>query len=170
MEKNLGRALASITTGIYVLTVAEGGTYHGMSSSWVTIVSGEPPLLSAAIDNSHFSHAILMRTGAFALNIVGARGKALEDYFYSSRARRADNLSDIEYDLSPALGLPWLKLAMVSIEARVTDSLAAGDHTIFVAAPIGVRIDAGDRPMTSLDLDYVYLGGKEVIPRDRDGW
>jgi hypothetical protein len=24
--------------------------------------------------------------------------------------------------------------------------------------------------LTSLDLDYVYLGGKEVIRRDRSGW
>jgi hypothetical protein len=33
-----------------------------------------------------------------------------------------------------------------------------------------VRIAANDRPLTSLDLDYVYLGGKEVFPRDRTGW
>jgi flavin reductase (DIM6/NTAB) family NADH-FMN oxidoreductase RutF len=170
MDSELMRALAALTTGIYVLTVADGDHHHGMSSSWVTQVSGTPPLFSAAVDNNHFSRAILARTGAFALNIVGARGKSLEDYFYSSRARRADNLTDIDYDLSPGLGLPWLKLAMVSIEARVTHSLVAGDHTIFVAAPIGVRINASDRPMTSLDLDYVYLGGKEVIPRDRGGW
>jgi hypothetical protein len=24
--------------------------------------------------------------------------------------------------------------------------------------------------LTSLDLDYVYLGGREVLPRDRSGW
>ena len=34
-----------------------------MSSSWVTQVSGEPPLFTAAVDNNHFSSAALARTG-----------------------------------------------------------------------------------------------------------
>jgi flavin reductase (DIM6/NTAB) family NADH-FMN oxidoreductase RutF len=66
--------------------------------------------------------------------------------------------------------VPWLKLAIIALEARVVDSRAAGDHTIFIAAPVGVRADANDRPLTSLDLDYVYLGGRQVVARDRSGW
>ena len=58
---------------------------------------------------------------------------------------------------------------MVALEARVIDSHVAGDHTIFVATPVGVRVGANDRPLTSLDLDYVYIGGKSVVARDRDG-
>ncbi len=170
MDNELARAFASFTTGIYVLTVVDNGHHHGMSSSWVSQVSGEPPLFSAAVDNNHFSRAALMRSGAFGFNIVGTRGKALEDYFYSSRARRPDNLTDMDYELSPNLGVPWLKQAMASIEARVTGSLVAGDHTIFVAQPLGVRIRSNQRPLTSLDLDYVYLGGRDVLPRDRSGW
>jgi flavin reductase (DIM6/NTAB) family NADH-FMN oxidoreductase RutF len=170
METDLARALAALTTGIYVLTVADAGQHHGMSSSWVTQVSGVPPLLSAAVDNEHFSRAMIERTGVFGMNIVGGRGKELEDYFYSAAARRADNLIDLDYELSPVLKVPWLKLAMVSIEARVSASFIAGDHTIFIAEPIGVRIGAEDRPLTSLDLEYVYLGGRRVVARDRTGW
>jgi flavin reductase (DIM6/NTAB) family NADH-FMN oxidoreductase RutF len=170
MEPDLAQALAALTTGIYVLTVAEGELHHGMSSSWVSQVSGEPPLFSAAVDNQHFSHAIIMRTSCFGMNIAGRRGKALEDYFYSPQAKRADNLNGLMYDLSPKLKVPWLGLAMVSIEARVVNSLTAGDHTIFVAEPAGVRIRENDRPLTSLDLDYIYLGGKSIIKRDRGGW
>ena len=105
MDNNLARAMASLTTGIYVLTVREGARSHGMSSSWVTQVSGEPPLFSAAVDRQHLSHAIITKTRRFALNIVGSRGRELEDYFYSTRAKRADNLADIAYEPSPRLGL-----------------------------------------------------------------
>jgi flavin reductase (DIM6/NTAB) family NADH-FMN oxidoreductase RutF len=136
----------------------------------VTQVSGEPPLFMAAVDRAHFSHGVIERTRALGLNVVGARGKALEDYFYSPRARRPDNLDSVDYDPSPVLGVPWLKLAMISIEARVRDAFPAGDHTLFVAEPVGVVVRANDRPLTSLDLDYVYLGGKEVVRRDRGGW
>ncbi len=170
MNKDLAQAMAALSTGIYVLTVAEAAQHHGMSSSWVTQVSGEPVLFGAAVDQNHFSRPIIARTGVFGLNIVGTRGKALEDYFYSPRAKRAGNLAELEYELSPKLGVPWLHLAAVSIEARVTNSFIAGDHTLFVAEPVGVRIGQADRPLTSLELDYVYLGGNVVLQRDRTGW
>jgi flavin reductase (DIM6/NTAB) family NADH-FMN oxidoreductase RutF len=170
MKNDLARAMAALTNGIYVLTVTDEGKPHGMSSSWVTQVSGEPLLLIAAVDHDHLSCPIITRTGVFGLNVVGTRGKALEDYFYSARAKRPDNLSEIEYELSPILKVPWLELATVSIEARVTNSFSTGDHLLFVAEPIGVRIGRAERPLTSLDLDYVYLGGRQVFVRDRNGW
>ena len=170
MDTNLARAMAALTTGIYVLTTQENGRCHGMSSSWVAQVSGEPVMFTAAVDNAHFSNAVIARTGAFGLNVVGRRGRALEDYFYSPRARRDDNLDDVEFELSPTLKVPWLRLTMIAIEARVINRHVAGDHTIFVASPVGVRVSANDRPLTSLDLDYVYLGGKNVVARDRSGW
>jgi flavin reductase (DIM6/NTAB) family NADH-FMN oxidoreductase RutF len=170
MDNNLARAMAGLTTGIYVLTTQENGQCHGMSSSWVAQVSGEPVMFTTAVDNAHFSRAVVERTGAFGLNIVGRRGRELEDYFYSSRARRDNNLDAIEFELSPTLAVPWLKLAMIALEARVVDSRVAGDHAIFIASPVGVRIGANDRPLTSLDLDYVYLGGRQVVARDRSGW
>jgi flavin reductase (DIM6/NTAB) family NADH-FMN oxidoreductase RutF len=170
MDSSVMQAFANLTTGIYVLTVNDDGHHHGMSSSWVTQVSGTPALFTAAVDNQHFSRTLVMKTGAFGLNILGRRGRVLEDYFYSARARRADNLTDLSYVLSPNLQVPWLELAMAAIEARVRDSLVAGDHTILVAEPVGIRLGAGDRPLTSLDLDYVYVGGKQVVKRDRTGW
>jgi len=124
----------------------------------------------AAVDNAHFSHQIVTQTRRFGLNVVGSRGKELEDYFYSRRARRPDNLEGLDYEFSPKLGVPWLALAAVSIEAQVRDTFVAGDHTMFVAEIVGVRFKEGDRPLTSLDLDYVYVGGHEVLKRDRTGW
>lgn len=170
MNSATAAALASLTTGIYVLTVADSENHHGMSSSWVTQVSGEPPLLMAAVDVRHFSGQVIERTGIFGLNIVGHRSKHLEDFFLSPASRRQDNLSEVRYEASPVLGVPWLIDALASVEARVVDSIIAGDHRLLIAEPVGVRINHADRPLTSLDLDYVYLGGRNVIPRDRSGW
>jgi len=170
MDRSIIQAFATLTTGIYVLTINDNGHHHGMSSSWVSQVSGDPPLFMAAVDNQHLSRALVIKTRTFGLNIVGRRGRALEDYFYSAKARRADNLADLSYDLSPHLQVPWLDLAMTAIEARVRDTFKAGDHTVMIAEPVSVRLGASDRPLTSLDLDYVYVGGKQVVKRDRAGW
>lgn len=165
MDHDIGIAMANLSTGIYVLTVNDSAHCHGMSSSWVVQVSGEPPLFMAAVDNQHFSRGMLASTGAFGFNIVGRRGKELEDYFYSARSRKPDNLEGLAYELSPTLKVPWLDLAMISIEARVIDGHVAGDHTMFIAEMVGVRIREKDDPLTSLDLDYVYVGGKQLLKR-----
>src|SRR5262245_35038712 len=105
---DLQRALAALTTGIYVLTVREGERRHGMSASWVTQVSGDPLLLMAAVDRGHRTHEVLARSGRFALNVVSTRSRQLEDYFYSAAAQHPDNLASIACEESPA-GLPYLR-------------------------------------------------------------
>ena len=162
MRSDLAQALASLTTGIYILTVRDGETRHGMSSSWVTQVSGDPPLLMAAVDRRHLSHGMIERSGWFALNVVGQDGRHLEDYFYSAASRRAENLDAVAWEES-SNGLPLLRDAMVSLECRVCDRHAAGDHTMFVAAVEAVVWRGEQQPVTSLDLPYVYVG--QVVAR-----
>ena len=156
--------LQHLTNGIYVLTIAHGGIRHGMSSSWVTQVSGDPPLLVAAVDVAHFSHGMVEKAGAFGLNVVGRSAKRLEDYFYSSACKRENNLEDFALDVT-ARGVPLLRDAMVAFECVVEAAHRAGDHTLFVARPGEVRADALDAPLTSLDLDYVYLGTGRIVER-----
>jgi flavin reductase (DIM6/NTAB) family NADH-FMN oxidoreductase RutF len=162
MAPDLARALAALTTGIYVVTVRDGDRRHGMSSSWVTQVSGDPPLVAAAVDRRHFTHDLLARTGRFALNVVGRERQHLEEYFHSGASRRPDNLDALACDDSPD-GLPLLLDAMACFECRVQQATAAGDHTLFVASIERVTWRREDRPLTSLDLDYVYVG--EVVKR-----
>jgi flavin reductase (DIM6/NTAB) family NADH-FMN oxidoreductase RutF len=128
-----------------------------MSSSWVTQVSGEPPLIIAAVDTRHFSHGIVERQGVFGLNVVGGNGKELEDYFFSAAARKPDNLEAFAYELGET-GVPLLKLAMAAFECRVVGSYPAGDHTLFIASIVRAEVRERDRPVTSLDLPYVYVG------------
>lgn len=163
MDLELTNALASLTTGIYVLTVRDGKRRHGMSSSWVTQVSGHPPLLAASVGRQHFTHEVLMRTGRFALSIVGSTGRHLEDYFYSEESHRPDNLDRVQCEDSPD-GLPLLIDAMANLECKVEQSHPAGDHTLFVASITRVIWRGTDRPVTSQDLEYVYVG--EVVKRD----
>jgi flavin reductase (DIM6/NTAB) family NADH-FMN oxidoreductase RutF len=165
MDPKLAAALSEITTGIYVLTVREGERRHGMSSSWVTQVSGDPPLIMAAVDQRHFSHGLIERQGVFGLNVVGNKGKELEDYFFSAAARRPDNLEPFAAEVGET-GVPLLTLAMAVFECRVVGSYPAGDHTLFIATVVRAEVRAHDRPVTSLDLPYVYVG--TVIQRQRN--
>jgi flavin reductase (DIM6/NTAB) family NADH-FMN oxidoreductase RutF len=162
-QTNLDRALARLTTGIYVLTVSSGQTSHGMSSSWVTQVSGSPPLLALAVDVTHRTHAVLAASGRFVLNVVGRKSKHLEDYFYSPAARADDNLRPIPHHVGPNGG-PVLDEALAWLGCRVLAQHPAGDHTLFVAEVEAADVVAADdEPISSADLPYVYVG--KLVPR-----
>lgn len=156
--------LQALTNGIYVLTVADGAVRHGMSSSWVTQVSGEPPLVMAAVDVRHRSHALLERVGRFGLSVVGRGRRSLEDFFYSPAAKRDDNLESFSLVTSPG-GVPLLAEALAGFECAVESRFPAGDHTLFVGRVEWARLGEPDRPLTSLDLEYVYLGTGRVVRR-----
>lgn len=157
-------ALKEITTGIYVLTVRDGDVRHGMSSSWVTQVSGEPPLLMASVDSAHYSHGVIERTRRFGLNVIGRRARALEDYFYSPACRAENNLGGFRIEDAPS-GVPLLVDAMAAFDCAVEAEHEAGDHTLFVASIRAVRVGEPDTPLTSLDLEYVYLGTGTIVRR-----
>ncbi|MGH7802709.1 MAG: flavin reductase family protein [Candidatus Binatia bacterium] len=158
--------LQYLTSGIYVLTIAHGGIRHGMSSSWVTQVSGDPPLVVAAVDVAHFSHGMIEAAGAFGVNVVGRSAKRLEDYFYSPACKRENNLEEFALDVT-ARGVPLLREATVAFECVVEAAHRAGDHTLFVARPGEIRRGEPDAPLTSHDLDYVYLGTGRIVKRER---
>jgi flavin reductase (DIM6/NTAB) family NADH-FMN oxidoreductase RutF len=162
MERQLATALAGLTTGIYVLTVQAGAHQHGMSASWATQVSGVPVLIMAAVDQQHVTHQMIVQSGAFALNIVGTQTKHLEDYFYSARSRQPDNLSRFALETGRT-GTPLLRDALASLDCRLVSTHAAGDHTLFIGEVIETYLRSTDRPLTSQDLPYVYLGGKVLF-------
>jgi flavin reductase (DIM6/NTAB) family NADH-FMN oxidoreductase RutF len=44
---------------------------------------------------------------------------------------------------------------------------AAGDHTLFVGEVVAAWVRTADRPLTSQELPYVYLGGKMLFDQAR---
>ena len=156
--------LKEITNGIYVLTARRGDVRHGMSSSWVTQVSGEPPLLAASIDRAHISHGLVRATRRFGLSVVGTRSRKLEDFFYSKAAKAENNLGGFATVDAPS-GVPLLVDALVGFDCAVEAEHEAGDHTLFVARVEWARRGERGRPLTSLDLEYVYLGTGRIVKR-----
>jgi flavin reductase (DIM6/NTAB) family NADH-FMN oxidoreductase RutF len=156
--------LKEITTGIYVLTVRSGDVRHGMSSSWVAQVSGEPPLIVASVDRAHRSNGLIRAARRFGLNVVGRQSRSLEDFFYSPAARGENNLGGFAIIESPS-GVPLLAEAMVGFDCAVEAEHEAGDHTLFVARVDWAWRGRHDTPLSSLELEYVYLGTGRIVKR-----
>ena len=137
-------ALRAINYGLYVLTAIDGDQVGAAGVNWLTQASFDPPLIVAAVKGDSDSHAIIERTRAFAVNVLGEDQLDVGKAFFRTTAVEGDTLNGYRFELGPETGAPLLVDLPYWFEARVTDTVARGDHTVFVAEVVnaGVRDDS----------------------------
>lgn len=150
----LRQALGRLGYGLYFLTVGAPAAPQGLLVSWVSQVSGEPPLILVAVRHNR-SLAPALTTGAdFALNLLPAGDRAL----LARLARPAQNrFAGLELIPGP-LGLPLLAGGLGAIACRVLEVGQPGDHRLCLGQVLEV---AGLRPGETLSAavsGHPYLG------------
>ena len=129
----------SFATGVVVLTTyGEDGILYGLTMNAVSSVCVEPPLFLACVARGAATLAPLLKTGAFALNILARDQEAISNTFAS---KNPDKFAEIAHHKG-MLDLPLIEGALASAEFRVVDTLDAGDHVIIVGE--AVASSAGD--------------------------
>ena len=136
-------ALRAINYGLYVLTAIDGDQVGAAGVNWLTQASFEPPLIAAAVKADNDSHAIIDKTGAFAVNVLGEDQLDIGKAFFRTTKVEGDTLNGYRFEPGPETGAPLLVDLPYWFEARVTDAIRRGDHTVFVAEVVnaGVRGD-----------------------------
>ena len=155
MEQDTLDALASLTTGLYLLTTGTVDEPSGMIVSWVSQVSYEPPLVLVAVRKNRYLHDIIQRSGYFGINVI-ERGQAdfLPFFKNTPRLEKFKNLELFKVDT----GAPLAREALAWLDCGLVEAINPGDHTLFLG-----RVEQGRRlkntpPMTSQDYDHAYSG------------
>lgn len=141
-EKKL--ALRAINYGLHVLTANDGDDYSAGGVNWLSQASFEPPLVMAAVKADSGAAAIIGRTGAFAVNVLGDDQLDIAKAFFRSTTMEDGKLNGQPFEPGPATGSPLITACAYWFECRVTDTVVRGDHTVFVAEVVeaGVRDDS----------------------------
>jgi flavin reductase (DIM6/NTAB) family NADH-FMN oxidoreductase RutF len=137
-------ALRAITYGLYVLTARDGDEFAAAGVNWLSQASFEPPLVMVGIKRDNDSHRLIERTGAFAVNVLGEDQLEVGKAFFRTTTVDGDRLNGYRFEPGPVTGCPLLVDLPYWFECRVTDTVARGDHTVFVAETVnaGVRDDS----------------------------
>ena len=155
MKEEWIQALGTMTYGIYVLTTRLEDTVNGMIASWVSQVSYDPPLIMVAVHSNRYSHELLAQSGHFALHILAREQKDLLVRFKGPVAREKFESIAWEYGVS---GCPILSDCIGCMECRITQSLAPGNHTLFVGEVVNAVFNAEKTPLCTMDYEGCYLG------------
>ncbi len=152
-------ALRAINYGLYVLTARNGDQYGAGGVNWLSQASFDPPLVMAGVKADSGSAAIIGETGAFAVNVLAGDQLDIGKAFFRSTSVEDGKINGYAFTDGPETGAPLLTDTPYWFECRVTDTVARGDHTVYVAEVVnaGVR-NAEAVPLLLRDTGMNYGG------------
>ncbi len=153
------QVLRKLTYGLYVLTAVHQGELAAGTVNWLSQASFSPPLVMVGLKVDSRLHALVERSRAFAVGILGADQKEVAQAFFRPTEVSGDRLNGQPFRPGPATGSPILTELPAWLEARVTDAVKRGDHTVFVAEVVEAGLaDPAARPLEMWDTGWFYGG------------
>ncbi|MGD0836060.1 MAG: flavin reductase family protein [Polyangia bacterium] len=125
--------LAKIPYGVSVVTMGRGGAQveNGLTVSWLSQVSFDPPMLMIAIDRLHYSLDLLRSTKNFCVNLLAADQAGLAGRFAQQATIGGGKLADVAQRIADS-GAAILTEALAYFDCEVTSTVEAGDHVLVV--------------------------------------
>jgi flavin reductase (DIM6/NTAB) family NADH-FMN oxidoreductase RutF len=128
--EQIRHALGHFATGVSVITtLGPDGEPVGTTASAVSSLSLQPPLVLVCLDRSSATLAALREHGAFAINVLTARQRALSAHF--ARRGAAVSWAGVAHRRG-ATHAPLLDGALAVLECALEHCLDGGDHEIVV--------------------------------------
>lgn len=132
-ESKFNDVLARIPYGVSVVTMGRGGAKveNGLTISWLSQVSFEPPMLMVAVDKLHYSVDLLRSTKNFCVNLLAEDQMPLAGRFSRQANTAEDKLSDVAQRPAES-GAAILTGAVAYFDCEVASMVEAGDHLLVI--------------------------------------
>ena len=151
--------LRRIPYGMFVMTATAGGRPAASTLTWISQCSFHPPLLMVGVQANSLTHAAVVESGSIAVNFLAEGQQEIAERFFRPPADEDGRLHGIRYEPGPATGAPLLVDLPAWVEARVTDRVDRGDHTVFVCEVVGAGVrDPDFRPLLLSSTPWSYGG------------
>ncbi len=117
-----------------ITSVDSFGKPQIITVGWIMRVSFEPPVFAIAINSTRTMHNCIKESNEFNIAIPGAALAAATFGCGESNANGEDRFVKfgLETDKGEYIKSPIITNAIANFECLVTDSVSAGDHTIFL--------------------------------------
>ncbi len=152
-------ALRAINYGLFVLTAKLDEDYAAAGVNWLSQASFEPPLVMAALKADSGAAQLAARAGAFAVNVLADDQLDVGKAFFRSTSVEGDTINGYRFEPGPVTGAPLLTELPYWFEARVTDTVERGDHTVFVVEVVNAGVRDAERVPMLLRATGMNYGG-----------
>jgi flavin reductase (DIM6/NTAB) family NADH-FMN oxidoreductase RutF len=150
--------LRKIPHGLYICGVKDGEDVNGFTISWLMQSSFKPPLVVNCIKQDSGSHAIVEKTGVFAVSFLEKGQQDLAAKFFQPKRRVGNKFEDVEFYEGAETGCPIISDSLGYIECKVVGAVEEGDHTVFVAEVIGAGVHREGEQLLLESTGWQYGG------------
>jgi len=154
------KALHKIGYGLYVVTSKKDNRLNGQIANTVFQVTSEPPTIAISINRNNLTWQFIKESRVFAASVLCQDTPLTFIGRFGFRSGRdTDKLNGVDYKIGNT-GVPVvLEYATAYIEARVTQEMDVGTHTIFVGEVVNAEVISDEACMT-YDYYHQIKGGK----------
>ena len=141
-------ALCKIHYGVNVVTLGLGGVENGLTVSWLTQVSHEPPMVAFSIAKTHYSRGVLDDNPVFVVNILKHDQMDVATHFAKASVEGEDKID--KFPTRPAANeAPILTDSLACLECEVDQRVEVGNHLLVIGKVTGGEILNDAEPLTS---------------------
>lgn len=153
------QTLRLLTYGLYILTAAGEEELAAGTVTWLSQASFKPPLVMVGVKVGSRIHNLIEQSGAFAVNILADDQQQEAAAFFGPSEVAGQTINGLAFEPGPETGAPLLTDLPAWFEARVTDTVKRGDHTVYVAELINAGLRNEDAtPLELWDTGWSYGG------------
>lgn len=140
-SRALRHALGRFPTGVTVITAqCVSGRREGMTANSFAALSLDPPLVLWSINKNAPSLQGFLDAGHFAINVLAADQAGLSHRFATPQA---DKYAGVVFTEGLG-GSPVLDGVLASFECRIENTVAGGDHLLFIGRVLRISYRDGD--------------------------
>ena len=156
--KEIKSVLRKLEYGIYVVSMGKGQEGNAFTASWISQVSSEPPMVALAVHNKHQSRRMLTEGRAFAVNLLSEGQEGVAKTYYGPAESGYNKLKASAPTDAPVTGAPLINGAAGYLDCVVVETVAVGNHTLFIAEVKAASLDNDVQMMTTTNSNLQYAG------------
>ena len=153
------KALYKLSYGLYVVSSKKGNRLNGQVANSVFQVTSEPPTIAVSINKNNLTHEFIKESKVLAVSVL-SRDTPLSfiGHFGFKSGRDINKFEGISYEMDETQAPVLTGNTVAYLEARVTQELDVGTHTIFIGELVGADIVEEGDPMTYAYYHQVKRG------------
>lgn len=154
------KALHKISYGLYVVTSKKNDRLNGQIANTVIQVTSEPPTIAVSINRHNLTWEFIKESRGFAASVLCEDTPLIFIGRFGFRSGRDfDKLEGLDYRIGQTGAPIVLDNAVAFLEARVTQEMDVGTHTIFVGELVDAEI-VSDKTCLTYEHYHEIKGGK----------
>ncbi len=153
------KALYKLGYGLYVVSSRKGDRLNGQIANTVFQITSEPPTIAVSINKNNLTHEFITASKVLAVSILSQDTPlSFIGNFGFKSGRDIDKLEGINYKTGETQAPVVTDNTLAYLEARVTQEMDVGTHTIFIGELVGADVLREGEPMTYAYYHQVKRG------------